>query len=111
MPDLNMEIKISDRASIQISRQDQWVVLLVDDGVSKATLSLDPIKAMDAAKLINGAAITAAHTPSRIKPENTQSRIADVECPSCRARRDHCRLCGGSGAVTEQESADWAPQS
>lgn len=83
------------------------MVLLVDDGVSKATLSLDPLKAMDAAKLINGAAITAAHTHSRIKPENTQSRIADIECPSCRARRDNCRLCGGAGVVTEQQAADW----
>lgn len=57
-----MEIKIGERASLQISRQGQWVVLFVDDGVSKATLSLDPIKAMDAAKLINGAAITAAQS-------------------------------------------------
>jgi hypothetical protein len=102
-----MEIKIGERATIQISRQDQWVVLLVDDGVSKATLSIDPIKAIDVAYLIRGAAVTAAHTPSRIKPDDTRSRIADVECPSCRARRDDCRLCGGTGVVTEQQAADW----
>lgn len=30
-----------------------------------------------------------------------------VECPSCRAHRDHCRLCNGSGVVTEQQARDW----
>lgn len=32
---------------------------------------------------------------------------ADVECPSCKARRDNCRLCGGTGVVTERQALDW----
>jgi hypothetical protein len=32
-----------------------------------------------------------------------------IECPSCRAHRNHCRLCGGSGVVTEEQARDWPP--
>lgn len=35
---------------------------------------------------------------------------ADVECPSCRNWRDDCRLCGGSGQVTEQQMRDFGAE-
>lgn len=30
-----------------------------------------------------------------------------VECPSCRAHRSGCKLCGDSGTVREQVARDW----
>lgn len=103
-----MEIRISDSASVRTERQNEWVVLHVADGSgAKTTVSLTAQQAMDFGKVVNAQGATAANTLSRISPKNTGSRISDVECPSCRARRDNCRLCGGSGVVTEQQARDW----
>jgi len=103
-----MEIKIGKNAVVRTERQGEWVVLLVEDGSgAKATVSLAAQQAMDLGKIVAAQGVTAANTQARIKPKYTPSRIADIECPSCRARRDTCRLCGGSGVVTEQQARDW----
>lgn len=94
-----MEIKISETATVRTERQNEWVVLHVADGSgAKTTVSLNAQQAMDLGNIVRAQGATAANTPSR---------MADIECPSCRARRDNCRLCGGSGVVTEQQARDW----
>jgi hypothetical protein len=40
--------------------------------------------------------------------KNTQQRM--VECPSCKAWRDQCRLCAGTGEVTEQQALDFGAE-
>ena len=53
--------------------------------------------------------------------DRTQSRINEVECPNCKGQGEVrgpqsnmpwfiCRLCNGSGVVTEQQSRDWPPR-
>lgn len=46
---------------------------------------------------------------SKLRSEG--DRIRDVvECPSCRAWRDACRLCNGTGEVTEQQARDFGAE-
>lgn len=58
--------------------------------------------------------------PNRFRAEQAEGnsklrsegdRLLDVvECPSCRNWRDTCRLCGGSGEVTEQQARDFGSE-